>query len=59
MEALYHQTNKLVEEIQSHFSKLEKCTNSEAESLESEIQKKIDIINRLIMSIIIAIFFIF
>lgn len=46
MEALYHQTNKLVQDTQSCFQRLEKCTDTEAESLEREIQARIDSITR-------------
>lgn len=42
MESLYHQTNKLVQDTQSCFQRLEKCTDTEAESLEREIQARID-----------------
>lgn len=46
MEALYHQTNKLVEETQKLFIKLEKCDSVEADSLEKEIQFRIDTITK-------------
>ena len=46
MESLYHQTNKLVQDTQNCFQKLEKCTDAQAESLEREIQARIDSITR-------------
>ncbi|KAK6644549.1 hypothetical protein RUM43_000816 [Polyplax serrata] len=46
MEALYHQTNKLVEETQSFFARLERSMKQDAESLEEEIQTRIDIITK-------------
>lgn len=46
MEALYHQTNKLVEETQSFFARLERSIKQDAESLEEEIQTRIDIITK-------------
>ncbi|KAL0281075.1 UNVERIFIED_CONTAM: hypothetical protein PYX00_002175 [Menopon gallinae] len=44
MEALYHKTNKLVQVTQGCFERLEVCTDKEAESLEKEIQARIDTI---------------
>ena len=49
MEALYHQTNKLVQETQHLFSQLErKQPNLDIETVEYEIQTKIQNINRYI-----------
>lgn len=40
MESLYHQTNRLIQDIQQNFQQLEKQPNLAA-SIESEIQSKI------------------
>lgn len=44
MEALYHQTNKLVQEIQQLFQQLNNYVGDSSE-IESEILKKIDEVN--------------
>ncbi|KAL5013624.1 hypothetical protein ScPMuIL_007894 [Solemya velum] len=42
MENLYHQTNKLIHEVQSDLSRLEKTTGDDIHIVENEIQAKID-----------------
>ncbi|KAK7790904.1 hypothetical protein R5R35_000916 [Gryllus longicercus] len=42
MESLYHQTNKLVQETQHRFSQLEKVNSANTESVEKELQARID-----------------
>lgn len=42
MEALYHQTNKLIQEIQSGFVRLERANDENAHEIENEIQIRID-----------------
>lgn len=42
MEALYHQTNKLTQEIQQSFVRLERASGDEAHLVENEIQARID-----------------
>ena len=42
MEALYHQTNKMVHEIQSGLGRLERTTGSDVHLVENEIQARID-----------------
>ncbi|XP_073985183.1 golgi SNAP receptor complex member 2 [Rhodnius prolixus] len=44
MEALYHQTNALVQETQQCFHKLEKLKGTNTDSFEAEIQARIDTI---------------
>jgi len=41
MEALYHQTNKLVQETQACFEQLSKVGDKAGETLEKQIQEKI------------------
>lgn len=47
MEALYHTTNRLIQEIQGCFQQLEK-NSGDTKSIEDEIQTKINEVNRLI-----------
>lgn len=42
MEALYHQTNKMVHEIQSGLSRLERANSTDIHIVENEIQARID-----------------
>ncbi|XP_013787596.1 Golgi SNAP receptor complex member 2-like [Limulus polyphemus] len=42
METLYHQTNRLVEDVQHSFARLEHCLQEEAHTLENEVQARID-----------------
>ncbi|XP_033221239.1 probable Golgi SNAP receptor complex member 2 [Belonocnema kinseyi] len=47
MEALYHQTNKVVQETQHLFSQLERQPpNSDVQAVENDIETKINLINR-------------
>lgn len=46
MEALYHSTNRLVQETQQCFQKLEKFKGGETGVIEAEIQARIDTITR-------------
>lgn len=46
MESLYHQTNRLVQETQQCFEKLEKVGNTNSDVTEREIQARIDSITR-------------
>lgn len=46
METLYHQTNALVQQTQESFQKLEKLKGTDTESIETDIQTKIDAIIR-------------
>lgn len=46
MEALYHQTNRLLQETQQCFQKLEKNKGLNTESIEAEIQVRIDSVIR-------------
>ena len=47
MEALYHQTNKVVQETQHLFSQLErKPPNLDVQAVENDIETKINLINR-------------
>lgn len=45
MEALYHSTNRLIQETQECFQKLEKLPGDQ-DSIENEIQSKINEVNR-------------
>ena len=45
MESLYHQTNKLIQETQNHFSKLENAGGS-TEHIENEILSRIQNIEK-------------
>lgn len=45
MEVLYHATNRLIQETQECFQKLEKSTGDQ-EIIENEIQEKINSVNR-------------
>lgn len=42
MEPLYHQTNRLVQETQQCFEKLEKASDTNSDAIEREIQARID-----------------
>ena len=42
MEGLYHQTNKMVHEVQNGLSRLERATGTDVYHVESEIQTRID-----------------
>ncbi|XP_075032995.1 Golgi SNAP receptor complex member 2 isoform X3 [Mixophyes fleayi] len=42
MEALYHQSNKNVHEVQSHMGRLETCDRQSVHLIENEIQARID-----------------
>ncbi|XP_013381887.1 Golgi SNAP receptor complex member 2-like [Lingula anatina] len=42
MDALYHQTNRLVQEVQSELGRLERAAGGETHLLENEIQARID-----------------
>jgi hypothetical protein len=46
MESLYHQTNRLVQETQQCFEKLEKAGDASSDAIEREIQTRIDSITR-------------
>jgi len=46
MEPLYHQTNRLVQETQQCFEKLEKAGDTNSDAIEREIQARIDSITR-------------
>ena len=46
MESLYHQTNRMLEEINPRFNALERSYGDAAESIEREIQVRIDQITR-------------
>lgn len=46
MEPLYHQTNRLVQETQQCFEKLEKASDANSDAIEREIQARIDSITR-------------
>lgn len=46
MESLYHQTNRLVQETQQCFEKLEKVSDTNSDVIEREIQARIDSITR-------------
>lgn len=47
MEALYHQTNKLVQETQHLFTQLDRpLPNVDVNTIESDILAKINLINR-------------
>lgn len=45
MEALYHSTNRLIQETQECFQKLEKNPQDQ-DGIENEIQEKINSVNR-------------
>ncbi len=42
MEGLYHQTNKMVHEVQSGLGRLERASKDDAHSVENELQARID-----------------
>jgi len=42
MEALYHQTNKMVHEVQNGLTRLEQADPSEAHHVENEVQARVD-----------------
>ena len=42
METLYHQTNKMVHEIQSGLGRLERASEGDVHLIENEIQARID-----------------
>ena len=42
MEALYHQTNKMVHDIQNGLSRLEKAPEEDVQLIEDELMRKID-----------------
>ena len=46
MEPLYHQTNRLVQETQQCFEKLETAGDANSDAIEREIQARIDSITR-------------
>lgn len=46
MEALYHQTNILIQETQACFERLNKAGGGNAEALEKEIQDSISTVTR-------------
>ena len=46
MEPLYHQTNRLVQETQQCFEKLDKAGDTNSDATEREIQARIDSITR-------------
>jgi hypothetical protein len=50
MESLYHQTNRLVQETQQCFEKLEKVGDPNSDAIEREIQARIDSITRCVQS---------
>ena len=46
MESLYHQANRLVQETQQCFEKLEKASDQQSDPIEKEIQARIDTVTR-------------
>jgi len=42
MESLYHQTNKLIQEVQGDLGRLERATGDDVHLFENEIQARID-----------------
>lgn len=42
MESLYHQTNKLLHEVQGDLGKMERCPADSVHIIENEVQAKID-----------------
>ena len=42
MEALYHQTNRLVQEVQGELGRLERATGDSVHLVENEVQARID-----------------
>lgn len=53
MEALYHTTNNLIQEIQGCFQQLEKSPG-DGKGLENEIQAKINEVNRYVCTLFLC-----
>lgn len=52
METLYHQTNKIVQQVQECFQRLE-LKGINHDEVEAEIQEKINLINRYVTNILL------
>lgn len=58
MDALYHQTNRMVQDVGNHLGRLERASAADLHSIESEVQARIDQIVSNCERLILFLFFV-